>query len=93
MLGRKNGVAAALQENYPNLIVWHCANHRLEMTDYDTRDEVQGLTHFHLLFDKICRIYGISPKSQSQLRECAAELGEKLKKWEQHFLSDGLLQV
>jgi hypothetical protein len=31
MLGRHAGVARHLVEKYPNLIVWHCSNHRLDI--------------------------------------------------------------
>jgi hypothetical protein len=60
------------------LIIWHCANHRLELAVNDTRDELQGLAHFQLFFHKICSVYSMSPKNEAQLRHCAAELGEKL---------------
>lgn len=31
MLGKKNGVAKLLQKHYPNLVEFHCANHRLSL--------------------------------------------------------------
>ncbi|KAL4121579.1 hypothetical protein QTP88_014066 [Uroleucon formosanum] len=31
MLGRKAGVGALLLKHFPDLIVWHCCNHRLEL--------------------------------------------------------------
>ncbi|KAF2879732.1 hypothetical protein ILUMI_26436, partial [Ignelater luminosus] len=32
MLGRKSGVAAKLLESFPKIIVWHCLNHRLQLS-------------------------------------------------------------
>jgi hypothetical protein len=31
MLGKKSGVGSLLAEKYPNIIRWHCLNHRLEL--------------------------------------------------------------
>jgi hypothetical protein len=62
MLGRKNGVAVGLQKIFPNLIIWHCANHRQELAVHDTRNEVQGVSSVHLFFDRLYSIYSMSPK-------------------------------
>jgi hypothetical protein len=78
MLGRKNGVAVGLQKIFPNLIIWHCANHRLELAVHDTRNEVQGVSSFHFFFDKLYSIYSMSPKNQLQLNQCQWALGQRL---------------
>jgi hypothetical protein len=31
MLGRKKGVATLLVEMFPDVLVWHCCNHQLEL--------------------------------------------------------------
>uniref|UniRef100_A0A3Q1EYJ4 HAT C-terminal dimerisation domain-containing protein n=1 Tax=Acanthochromis polyacanthus TaxID=80966 RepID=A0A3Q1EYJ4_9TELE len=40
MLGRRAGVAAQLCARFPNLFVWHCSNHRLELAVGDVHKEV-----------------------------------------------------
>jgi hypothetical protein len=78
MLGRKNSIAVGLQKIFPNLIIWHCANHRVELAVHDTRNEVQGVSSFHLFFDKLYSIYSMSPNNQLQLNQCAWALGQRL---------------
>ena len=46
MLGRKSGVAKQLSERYPNILTWHCLNHRLELAVGDTVSDVRGVNHF-----------------------------------------------
>lgn len=46
MLGRKAGVSTKMQSMYPNLIVWHCLNYRLELAVYDTLKEINGTNNF-----------------------------------------------
>jgi len=38
MLGKTSGVAALIKTRFPRVIIWHCANHRLELTVGDTLD-------------------------------------------------------
>lgn len=33
MLGRKSGVAKLFLDDFPNATVWHCASHRLDLSD------------------------------------------------------------
>jgi len=78
MLGRISGVDIKLQRLYPNIIVWHCCNHRLELAVSDTLKEVQGINHFQLFIEKLYTLYHQSPKNTNELSLCAASLEEKL---------------
>lgn len=49
ILVRISGVGIRLQRLYPNIIVWHCCNYRLELAVSDTLKEVQGINHFNIL--------------------------------------------
>lgn len=80
MLGRQNGVAAQFLKLFPDIIIWHCLNHRLELAVSDARNEVQGINHFHSFIDKLYSLYSMSPKNQRELNICAASLEERLKK-------------
>ena len=31
MLGTKSGVGKLLEDKFPDVILWHCLNHRLEL--------------------------------------------------------------
>jgi hypothetical protein len=79
MLGRKTGVATEMKREFPNLVVWHCCSHRLELAVSDMRNEVQGINHFHSLFDKLYSLYSMSPKNQRELTECSSSLSQQLK--------------
>ncbi|CAI6372550.1 unnamed protein product [Macrosiphum euphorbiae] len=78
MLGRKSGVGTLLKNDFPNIITWHCCNHRLELAVNDILKEVSGLNHFQSFIEKLYATYHMSPKNTSELRECAASLEKKL---------------
>ncbi|XP_060867447.1 E3 SUMO-protein ligase KIAA1586-like [Metopolophium dirhodum] len=74
MLGRKAGVGVLLQNIFPDLIIWHCCNHRLELAVSDTIKAVQGLNHLKCFFEKLYSLYHQSPKNMTELNACAASL-------------------
>lgn len=80
MVGRKSGVASRLTAMYPNLITWHCLNHRLELAVGDAASECQGINHFRSFMDSLYALYSRSPLMQRQLANQAAELEIQLKK-------------
>jgi hypothetical protein len=80
MLGKKSGVARLILNKYPNIIVWHCLNHRLELAVSDAINEVAGVNHFQMFFDKLYSLYSRSPKNQHELDGCALELSQQLRK-------------
>ena len=74
MTGIKSGVGALLLKQYPNLILWHCANHRLELAVNDAVEEVSGINHFKIFLDSLYKTYSQSPKLLEELKECACSL-------------------
>jgi len=80
MLGRKAGVGALLLNHFPDLIVWHCCNHRLELAVSDTLKEVNGVNHFQCFFEKLYSLYHQSPKNMRELKECAESLEQRILK-------------
>jgi hypothetical protein len=78
MLGRLSGVGVQLQSMYPNILIWHCCNHRLELAVSDTLKEVQGTNHFQSFIEKVYALYHQSPKNMHELSKCAASLEMKL---------------
>ena len=53
MLRSKSGVATKIIEKFPNVMVWHCMNHRLELSVGDAVEEVAGMNEFQFFFDKV----------------------------------------
>lgn len=80
MLGRKSGVAKLFLEKYPNLIIWHCLNHRLELCVGDTVKEITGVNHLRTIVDKIRTLYHSSPKNQRELKLCSQSLEQVILK-------------
>lgn len=80
MLGKNSGVANKLINKYPNIIIWHCMNHRLELALSDAVDEVTGVNHFQIFMDKLYTLYSKSPKNQRELAACALELDQQMNK-------------
>ncbi|RXM34084.1 hypothetical protein EOD39_14433 [Acipenser ruthenus] len=76
MTGRVSGVATQLRraELYPDLVVWHCCNHRVELAVGDTIKEIFGINHFQNLLDKLYALYHASPKKQRELHYWAEGL-------------------
>ena len=67
-------MAQRLKQSFPNVVLWHCFNHRLELAVSVTISEVTAINHFKIFFDKIYCIYHSSPKNKRKLEECCQEL-------------------
>jgi hypothetical protein len=80
MLGRKNGVAKLLKDEFPSVIFWHCANHRLELSVAYTVKALVGINMFRAFMDKLCVIYYASLKNSTELHEWAKLLEIQLLK-------------
>ncbi|XP_036612524.1 E3 SUMO-protein ligase KIAA1586-like [Trichosurus vulpecula] len=74
MLGRRSGVAVKLLENFPKVIIWHCLNHRLQLSLDDSISEIERVNHFKMFLDKTYSIYHQSNKNQTELEAIAKEL-------------------
>ena len=74
MFGSHSGVAKKVQQAFPNVILWHCFNHRLELAVGDAIAEISGINHFKILFDTLYHIYHSSGKNKQELEECCQEL-------------------
>jgi len=42
MLGTKSGVGKLLKDEFPNIVLWHCLNHRLEFAVGNALDATSG---------------------------------------------------
>jgi hypothetical protein len=70
MLGSRGGVKKLLKEKFPSIIVWHSANHRLELAIHDAVKTVSGINRFRSFTDKLYVLYHASPKNSRQLQAC-----------------------
>jgi len=78
MLGRCAGVAALILRDFPQVFVWHCAAHRLELAVNDAVEEVGGVNNFRAFMDKLYSLYHQSPKNQRQLHDVSESFGTQL---------------
>jgi len=80
MLGNKSGVAMLLLTDFPNLVVWHCCNHRLELAVGVNQGikEVTGINNFQSFIDKLYTTYHASSKNKRELELCAAAVESQL---------------
>jgi len=80
VLGCKSGVKKLLKEKFPSVLVWHCTNHRLELSVGDTVKQVSGINRFKAFIDKLYVLYHDSPKNSRELQICANLLEAELLK-------------
>uniref|UniRef100_A0A8C0DBW9 KIAA1586 n=1 Tax=Balaenoptera musculus TaxID=9771 RepID=A0A8C0DBW9_BALMU len=73
VLGRKSGVATKLLENFPEIIIWNCLNHRLHLSLDDSISEIKQVNHLKIFLNKIYSNYHQSNKSQNKLLENVAK--------------------
>ncbi|XP_054834515.1 E3 SUMO-protein ligase KIAA1586-like isoform X2 [Eublepharis macularius] len=72
MLGCRGGVSKLFKDRFPDIVIWHCASHRLELSVHDVVKEVSGIDRFKRFLDKLYVVYHSSPKNARQLKSCAA---------------------
>jgi len=48
MFGSHCGVAKRVQQSFPNVVLWNCFNHRLELAVGDAISEINGVNHFKI---------------------------------------------
>ncbi|CAM4472963.1 unnamed protein product [Caretta caretta] len=74
MFGHKSGIATRLIQDFPNIIIWHCLNHGLQLALDDAINDINELSHFKVFLDKIYAIFHQSNKSQFELKQVSEEL-------------------
>ncbi|XP_021577473.1 E3 SUMO-protein ligase KIAA1586 homolog isoform X1 [Ictidomys tridecemlineatus] len=67
ILGRKSGIGTKLLEKFPEIIMWNCLNHRLQLSLDDSVSEIKQVNHFKIFLDKIYSLYHQSNTNQTKL--------------------------
>ena len=80
MLGVKSGVAKQLRDSFPDIIIWHCLSHRVELAVNDALQDQNSCNHFEIFIEEIYSLYNQSPKNWRQLNNIASELGLEINK-------------
>jgi len=80
LTGTKSEVAAKLCEKIPQLFTWHCLCHRLELSVNGVIKDVQGVSRFQSLMDKLYFCYHQSPKHCRAFDGVCLEVGIEMKK-------------
>jgi hypothetical protein len=80
VIGSKCEVINLMKEKFPSLILWQCANHRLELSLGDTMQSVIGIDKFKAFIGKLYVVYNSSPINARELNACANLLGIEILK-------------
>ncbi|XP_070599993.1 E3 SUMO-protein ligase KIAA1586 homolog [Erythrolamprus reginae] len=75
MLGRKSGVSRRIAKEFPNIVIWHCLNYRLQLVLDDSIKEIKQVNHFKTFIDKIYTIFHQSNRNQIELNKISEQLG------------------
>ncbi|XP_048356244.1 E3 SUMO-protein ligase KIAA1586-like [Sphaerodactylus townsendi] len=80
MLGRKSGVSTRIAKEFPNIVIWHCLNHRLPLILDDSIKDIKQVNHFKIFISKIYSTFHQSSKSQIELSQISEQLGIEITK-------------
>ena len=81
MIGKHKGVATLFREKFPSVIVWHCANHRLELSVSDVIKSVLGVNRFKSFIDKLCCLSCFTKEQQGTSKLCNSFGYRNFKNW------------
>ena len=80
LLGHNSGVGTRLRKDFPNIVTWHCLNHRLQLALDDSVNDINQVNHFKIFMNKIYTIFHQSNKNQMQLYKISEKLGLEILK-------------
>lgn len=79
MVGKQSGVLTRLKVRYPQIFLWHCMCHRIELAVGDAVKCSNQLNHVKVFLDKLYAVYN-QPKNQRELSDCARALDIQMRK-------------
>ncbi|XP_067937031.1 E3 SUMO-protein ligase KIAA1586-like [Watersipora subatra] len=73
MTGPTSGVGRLLLDRFPDIILWHCSNQKLELAVGDAIEEVGGgISSFKIFVTSLHSLYSQSPKMQEEVKHLVA---------------------
>ena len=57
MLGTNSGVRKLLKDKFPEIILWHCLNHRLELAVGNALESISGTNDFQSFLEHLYSMY------------------------------------
>ena len=80
MLGTKSGVGKLLKDKFPDIILWHCLNHRLELAVGNALESTSGTNYFQSFLEHLYSLYSQLPKNKRELDQCSHDLQTTFKR-------------
>jgi len=69
-----------LKDEFPDIVLWHCLNHRLELAVGDALNATSGTNDLQSFLESLYSLYSQSPTNMRELSDCAHDLHISLKK-------------
>ena len=80
MLGTKSGIGKLLKDEFPDIVLWHYLNHRLELDLGNVLDATSDTNDLQSFLECLYYLYSQSPKNMRELSNCAYDLHLTLKR-------------
>jgi len=69
-----------LKDEFPDIVLWHCLNHRLELAVDNALNATSGTNELQSFLESLYSLYSQSPKNVRGLSACDHDLHISLKK-------------
>uniref|UniRef100_A0A8C4WSR0 KIAA1586 n=1 Tax=Gopherus evgoodei TaxID=1825980 RepID=A0A8C4WSR0_9SAUR len=69
MLGHKSGIATRLIQDFPNIIIWHCLNHQLQLALDDAINYINEISHFKFFWTRFMPFFSSQIKVSLNLNK------------------------
>jgi len=93
MLGTKSGVGKLLKDGFPDIVLWHCLNHRLEPAVGNALDATSGTNDLQSFLECLYSLHSQSPKNMRELSNFAQIYTSPSKESEKCLLFVGWLHL
>ena len=87
MLGTKSGVGKLLKDKFPNIVLWHCLIHKLELAVENALESISGTNDFQSFLEHLYSLYSQSLKNKHELEQCFHNLQTTLKRIGKVFIT------
>jgi len=60
-----------LKDEFPDIVLWHCVTHRIELAVGDALNATTGTNDLQSLLESLYSLHSQSPKNMRELSACA----------------------